>query len=264
MIDTYRLYLPHSKREVDLEVSGPRYKAGITFDTLYFLDGQNAFKDSHAAFGRSIRATKSLGFAASQMNRRIIGVAIYNSGSDMGRINEYTPFNIETPAQDNWKYHDTKICQAYCKDFVETIIPFIESKYNCYKSPDHRFIYGSSLAAVTAIYLGFKYPETFNKIAAFSCASFLFEKAFYNFLDEYKNTNKSVFLYVGANESSDDMYDSKLYLNSNVKTYEYFKKNDIRTRLVISATGIHNEETWEHQLLDFISFVYSDDIIYKL
>lgn len=88
MVEYFTLHFPKSNRDVKIEVSRPRILEGVTFDTLYLLDGQNAFKDSHAAFGRSIRATKKLQFAALEMNKRIIGVAIHNSGSDIGRINE--------------------------------------------------------------------------------------------------------------------------------------------------------------------------------
>lgn len=263
MIEYYNLYLPKSKREVKIEVSAPRYKQGIIFDTLYFLDGQNAFKDSHAAFGRSIRATKSLGFAAKELKKRILGVAVYNSGSNMGRINEYTPFKIDNAAEDEWKSHDVEACYKYCDDFINVIIPFIENKYNTYKDPNHRFIYGSSLAAVTAIYLAFKYPNSFNYIGAFSTASFLFDKKFYEFLNENINTNKNVFIYVGKEESSDGSYDKSLYLNTSIKLYDYFKENNINRRLVISSSGLHNEEAWDKSFLDFINFIYSNDIIYK-
>ena len=128
MLEYYRLYLPKSKREVKIEVSVPRNRDNILFDTIYFLDGQNAFKDSHASFGRSIRAARALGLAAKEMGKRILGVAIYNSESDMGRINEYTPFKIINAAFDEWKKQDIKICKNYCEDFIHTIIPFIEKK----------------------------------------------------------------------------------------------------------------------------------------
>ncbi|MGM9969681.1 MAG: alpha/beta hydrolase [Anaeroplasma sp.] len=263
MIENYSLYLPKSKREIKLEVSVPRYKQGIIFDTLYFLDGQNAFKDSHAAFGRSIRATKTLSFAAKEMGRRIIGVAVYNSGSDLGRINEYSPFMIDKPAQDEWKKQNPQNCKNYCYDFIHTIIPFIESKYKTYKDPDHRFIYGSSLAATTAIYLGLNYKESFNYIGAFSTATFLFDSEYTQFLKKKASSNKNVFLYVGKNEVSDEIYDKNLYLNTSLKIFNLLKEKQVNTRLVISANGEHNEATWDKHLLDFISFIYNNDIIYK-
>ena len=50
MIEYIKLFLPRSKKEVKLEISLPRfYDKNTKFDSIYFLDGQNAFKDSHAA-----------------------------------------------------------------------------------------------------------------------------------------------------------------------------------------------------------------------
>ena len=65
MFEFYKLYLPISKREIKIEIYIPSdYDENILYDSLYLLDGQNAFIDSHAAFGRSIRASKYLDFAA--------------------------------------------------------------------------------------------------------------------------------------------------------------------------------------------------------
>ena len=125
MIEYYTIFLPKSNREVKLEISGPRYRNGIKFDTFYLLDGQNAFLDSHAAFGRSIRATKCFSIAAKEMNKRILGVAIHNSGSDLGRVNEYAPFKIVNSPIDEWNKQDITECQNFCDDFINTIIPFI-------------------------------------------------------------------------------------------------------------------------------------------
>ena len=260
MIEYYTLFLPKSNREVKLEISGPRYRNGIKFDTFYFLDGQNAFLDSHAAFGRSIRATKCLSVAAKEMGKRILGIAIHNSGSDLGRVNEYSPFKIENPDIDEWKSQDVIECQNFCYDFVNTIIPFIEKNYDTYKDKNHRFIYGSSLAAVTALYIGFKYKDLFKYIGAFSTATFLFKNEFYKFLDENKDKNKDVFIYVGKRETSDNSYDENIYIDSAKELYNYFKQNKNRVRLSIDLNGIHDEETWGNHLFEFINFIYNDDI----
>ena len=264
MLEYYRLYLPKSKREVKIEVSVPRNRDNVLFDTIYFLDGQNAFKDSHASFGRSIRAARALGLAAKEMGKRILGVAIYNSESDMGRINEYTPFKIINAAFDEWKKQDINICMNYCYDFIHTIIPFIEKKYKTYNSWEHRAIYGSSLAAITAIYLSYQYENSFKYVGAFSTPTFLFPKDFYKFLDINKNEDINVFLYVGKQEQSDDIYDKSIYYKSSLELYDYFKNNNTRTRLSIDSLGIHNEETWGNHIIDFINFIYFDDIHYSI
>ena len=263
MNEYYNLYLPKSKREVKIEISLPRNTDGVLFDTLYLLDGQNAFLDSHSAFGRSIRATKHLSFASKMMNKRILGVAIHNSGSDMGRVNEYSPFKVKNTNIKSWQENDVNVCHNFCDDLINTLIPFIESKYNVKKNPENRFIYGSSLAATTAIYLAFKYPNSFNYVGAFSTATFLFEDDFFKFLNNNINTNKKVFLYYGKEEMSDSMFSYGLYEEQAITLYKLFKDNNIRTRLIISAKGIHNEENWDNNFLDFINFIYYDDIIYK-
>ncbi len=263
MLEYYRLYLPKSKREVKIEVSVPRFRNGITFDTIYFLDGQNAFKDSHASFGRSIRAAKALGLAAKEMEKRILGVAIYNSETELGRINEYSPFKIKKCAFEEWKKQDIKVCKNFCEDFIHTIIPFIEKKYNTYKSFEHRAIYGSSLAAITAIYLAYNYKDSFKYVGSFSTPSFLYEEEYYKFLTNNKKEDVEVFLYVGKQEQSDDIYDKAIYYNSSMKLYHWLKENKIRTRLVIDPSGVHNEETWGNHILDFINFIYFDDIFYN-
>lgn len=261
MLEYYKLYLPKSKREVKIEVSVPRVRKDIVFDTLYFLDGQNAFKDSHASFGKSIGGTKALHFAAKNMKKRILGVAIYNSGSDLGRINEYSPFKIQNPAATNWQEHDVQNCFSFCEDLIHTIIPFVEKKYACHKSSKHRFIYGSSLAAITAIYLGLNY-SAFSTIGAFSAASFLFEGDVISFIKAKASRDKSIFLYVGENEFSDEIYKSSDYINSAKFIYNTIKDLGIRTRLVIDSKGQHNEATWEKHLIDYINFIYYEDIIY--
>ena len=263
MNDFYKLYLPKSKREIKIEVSLPRIKDDILFDTLYLLDGQNAFSDSRAAFGRSIRAGKYLKFAAEKMDKRILGVAIHNSGTDRGRVNEYSPFKIKDSLLDDWKNNDINICHNFCYDLLNTIIPFIENKYNVNKDPNHRFIYGSSLAATTAIYLGFNYPDSFNYIGAFSTATFLFHDEFFKFLNNNININKNVFLYYGKEEISDTMKKSGLYEAESIDLYNFFKSNNITTRLIVSISGKHNEEAWDKHFLDFINFIYNKDIIIK-
>ena len=260
MTESYKLFLPKSKREVKIDISISKNREGITFDTLYLLDGQNSFSDSKAAFGRSIRATKTLSFTAKRLKKRILGVAIYNSGTDKGRIEEYTPFYITNPESKNFQTSDIKKCEDFCDDFINTIIPFIDSKYNTYKDKNHRFIYGSSLAAITALYIAFKYPESFNYVGAFSTASFLFENDFLNFLKENKNMEKNIFLYVGDKETSDSMYKNDEYLNASYNLYQLFKEAGNRIRLSIDPNGLHNEETWGKHLYEFINFIYFDDI----
>lgn len=259
MIEYVKLFLPRSNKEVKLEISLPRIvDENTTFDSVYFLDGQNAFKDSHAAYNRSIRATKYLGYMAYIINQKILGIAIHNAGSELGRLNEYTPFPITYAASEEWKQQDVSICHNFCEDLIHIIIPYIENRF---KTTKRRFIYGSSLAAMTAIYLGYKY-DAFEGIGAFSTATFLCTEAVNQFLEKHLKPKVKLFLYVGKKESSDGAYDQRLYYNTSLDLYRYAKQRHAKARLIVSDSGIHSEATWEEQLLDFLSFMYFEDIIY--
>ena len=74
--------------------------------------------------------------------------------------------------------------------------------------------------------------------------------------------NKNVFLYVGKNECSDDIYDKELYMKASLNIHKLLKEKNVNTRLVIDANGIHNEATWDKHFLEFINFINSSDIFY--
>jgi len=266
MIEYFKIYLPKTKREVKIEVSIPRnyQRTNTKFDTMYLLDGQNAFKDSHATFNRSIRASKHMGFVAAATGKKTIGVAVYNAESEMGRINEYTPFLITNAADPIWaKKQDLTVCQNFCDDFINVIIPFIDNRYPTIKESSHRYIYGSSLAALTAIYLAYNFPNTFGAIGAYSTASFLCADEFYNFINNHIDPNIRLFLYVGRRETSDGSYDEELYFNASKIIYDIALKHNGKVRLVVSDSGTHCEACWDKNLIDFFSFIHSDGIIYK-
>lgn len=265
MIFKKKLYFPKSKRNVTLEISLPHYdsKNPVFMDVLYFLDGQNAFKDSSAAFGRSIRAGKYLNLFSKHTHHQMLGVAVYNAGSDLGRTNEYLPFSIATEEKTLWKEHQTQISKNFCDDFVHTLFPYIEKNYPVLQGKKHRFLYGSSLAAITALYTSFQYPDSFQVIGAFSTASFLCEKELFDFMKEKGNPESKVFLYVGLKETSDGAFDETLYYESTLRLHRQLQQLNVKHRLVISESGTHCEATWERQLLDFFSFIYEEEIIYK-
>lgn len=259
MIEMLKLYLPHVKRKVTLELAIPKTN-DQPMDTLYFLDGQNAFLDQSATFHRSIRAEKYLRQISRHTNRPILGVGIYNAGSDLGRINEYTPFPLTGPVKAKWKKQNNAIFHAFCDDLMNTIIPEIEKRFN---TSTHRFIYGSSLAALTALYLGYQY-DLFEGIGAFSTASFLCPEEMTSFIKERFKPQIKLFLYVGEKEVSDDLYDATLYYRTTKELYQFILQLGGTPRLIVSQKGTHCEASWEKQLLDFFSFLYEEQIIYRL
>ena len=60
--------------------------------------------------------------------------------------------------------------EGFTKDFLEDVIPTIDSSYRVYGDRDHRAIAGLSLGGAQALALGLSHTELFSRVAAFSPA----------------------------------------------------------------------------------------------
>ena len=60
--------------------------------------------------------------------------------------------------------------EGFTKDFLEDVIPMVDSSYRVYADRDHRAIAGLSLGGAQALALGLTHPELFSRVAAFSPA----------------------------------------------------------------------------------------------
>src|SRR5262249_43850872 len=130
------------------------------YSVFYLNDGQNLF-DGATAFvpGQEwhVDETAESLISSGKVDPLII-VGIDNAGND--RVNEYTPVADE-------KYKGGR-ADLYGRMLVEELKPFIDSTYRTRKDAGHTGIGGSSLGALVSLYLGFKYPDVFRKVAALS------------------------------------------------------------------------------------------------
>ena len=60
--------------------------------------------------------------------------------------------------------------EGFTKDFLEDVIPMIDSTFRVYTDRDHRAIAGLSLGGAQALALGLSHTELFSRVAAFSPA----------------------------------------------------------------------------------------------
>lgn len=239
MFDTHNLTLTKSNVNVTLKVFIPDNKKNEKLPTMYFFDGQNTYFDEEATYKRSLRAHKYLN------KRNILGVAITGYYNEDDRDSTYCPYKL-------YEEHNPDICINFIDDLKEIIIPFIQSKYNVYTDRNHQILYGSSLAAITALYAGFKY-DLFKYIASFSTASFICEKELFNFIKENKK-DIDVYLYVGTNEKSDSKFNELDYLLAAHKLFDLLRLNNMATTLKVKKKGIHNEKDWQKALKKFLKY----------
>jgi len=60
--------------------------------------------------------------------------------------------------------------EGFLKDFIEDVMPFVDSKYRVYTDREHRAIAGLSLGGAQALAIGLTHIDLFSRIAAFSPA----------------------------------------------------------------------------------------------
>ncbi len=89
--------------------------------------------------------------------REIIMVAIYNNED---RISEYTPVKDAE--------HGGGKLPAYADFVVKELKPFIDSNFNTSTEPSDTGFMGSSLGGISALYMGWHYPELFGLIGVVS------------------------------------------------------------------------------------------------
>src|SRR4030095_12044384 len=61
--------------------------------------------------------------------------------------------------------------EGFTKDFLEDVIPMIDSRFRVYADRDHRAIAGLSLGGAQALAIGLSHTELFSRVAGFSAAS---------------------------------------------------------------------------------------------
>ncbi len=201
-----------------------------TIDAFYFLDGQNAFKDSYATFHKSLKAKKHL----NKLHKPYLAIAIH-SPNNLERFSLYTPFKLKDIN------NNTMLYDNFINDLTKTIMPKLEANYNI----KNRYLITSSLATLPALALS----NYYNGIALFSSAFFL------NYEETKKliNINKTYnFIAVGDKEHSDYKYGPNDYLSASNWYYSYCLKNNINADLYIHHKGKHDEKSWRKYLKIFI------------
>lgn len=134
------------------------------YPVFYMHDAQNLFNPEDAFGG--------VAWAADETAQRLILngevepliiVGIYNTG---GRLDEYTP----TAATGGRMRGRGGQADAYGRMIIEELKPFIDREYLTRPEREFTGIGGSSLGGLVSLYLGFKRPDVFSRVAAISPA----------------------------------------------------------------------------------------------
>lgn len=131
------------------------------YPVLYLHDGQNLF-EAHRAFVPGeiwqVKSTADTLIRAGEIEPLII-VGIDHAGPQ--RIDEYTPTM-------DLRSKRGGLAKAYGRLLVEELKPWIDAEYRTHPDACHTAIGGSSLGGLVSLYLGFRAPHIFGRLAIMS------------------------------------------------------------------------------------------------
>lgn len=133
------------------------------YPVLYMHDGQNLInpEDAFGGIVWGVDQTANNLILAGVIEPLII-VGIYNAGKH--RVDEYTPVRSETGKM---RGHGGKADQ-YGRMIIEELKPFIDREYLTKPEREFTGLGGSSLGGLVSLYLGFKRPDIFSRLAVLS------------------------------------------------------------------------------------------------
>lgn len=131
------------------------------YPVLYLHDGQNLF-EAHRAFVPGeiwhVKSTADTMIRAGEIEPLII-VGIDHAGAQ--RIDEYTPTT-------DLRSKRGGLAKAYGRLLVEELKPWIDAEYRTRPDACHTAMGGSSLGGLVSLYLGFRAPHVFGRLAIMS------------------------------------------------------------------------------------------------
>lgn len=239
IIDT-AFTMPQLNRKRKIWIYLPKGYAtvGKAYPVLYMHDGQNLFNEQTAANGEW-GVDEALDSIQKLTGKECIVVGIEN-GKDK-RMSEYTPYNFT--------YNNTTI-QAEGKEYIEFIVqtlkPFIDSKYRTKKAPEFTGIAGSSLGGLISYYALIKYPTIFGSAGVFSPSFWLSSQCFSDAETFSTTTNPRFYFYGGVKESTTMVADIK-----KIAATLSGKNNNYQITTLIDPLGEHNEKNWRREFPAF-------------
>ena len=212
MIITRNIYMRRLNRNRELTIYLPDdyQTSGKRYPVMYINDGQNAFFDDRAYSGISWGFLDYVGYAKLDL----IMVAIPCNFEPYMRESEYGVWRTDRPIT----IHETGAPgpglggegEAYVQFLKDELKPYIDDSFPT--DPYDTAIVGSSAGGNISFYATLKYPETFPKCAALSCAFWYYPMQYLELVKE-ADLSKVECLYYdrGTNEGNGDPFVTNLY-----------------------------------------------------
>lgn len=222
------------------------------YSVLYMCDGQNLFGNLPTLSGYEWECDETVLSMMQNGGEGVIVVGIDNS--DNRRDHELTPnLGQLAPGVNTYGSFSNGAGAAYSSFVVDTVIPYIESRYNVNSI---RGVAGSSSGGIEAFYIGMENLDTFDYIGALSPAFILYtESVWSNYLSEKDFSGDMPRIYF-FNGKGNDALEQQLLINAE-KMEGWLTSAGYpadRMKSVYDNDGTHSEAFWALYFPEMLSY----------
>lgn len=224
---------------------------------LVMHDGHNLFFPEQSAFGETWKVRECLEELERTTGKKLILAGI--ACPSISRYDDYSPFLADCDPQ-LLGFVSTKPVggqgDLYLDWINQKVIPNICANYPI--DPARIFMAGSSMGGFISLYAGYRSPNIYRKVGAFSPALWFAEKAMTEFIEKSHNPKIGIYLDVGTNESSNPQVPNfpEIYLSGARRLYQLLKRLGTDNLLYLEEVGgIHAETAWARRFPKFCQWL---------
>lgn len=247
----------HREREILVYLPDNYATSGKRYPVLYINDGQNAFYDDRSFCGTSWGFLDYVQYTGLE----IIMVAIPCNFEPYKREAEYGPWKtdrvitiLETGYPGEGLGGEG---EAYVQFIKDELKPYIDATYPT--DPKDTAMVGSSGGGNITFYAALRYPETFPKCAALSCAFWYYPM---QYLELVRGGDLSqlhcLYLDRGTDEGNGNSFVTNLYNYDTEMIYGALMEKEHRdcVHFAIYEGANHNEVQWRKRVPVFMELFY--------
>lgn len=211
------------------------------YSVLYMHDGQNLFDPKTSFVGVDWGIDEALDeLIKLHKVEPLIVVGIYNTPK---RTEELDP----EAEGDN-----------YARFLVEELKPMIDKEFRTFPDAAHTGVGGSSLGGLISMYIGWKYPQTFSKIAAVSVHLQLHDSKLINDIETSGSFPKTARVYMDYGTKGIDA-DYEPYVKRMAGLLKKWGWIEGKNLMVYKAVGeTHSEVAWRKRVKIPLQFLFGD------
>lgn len=196
-------------------------------------NGEDLFGDTSWAVAKSMEQMAKAG--------KEVGIVVIMYGF----INELSPWT-------NDNFMGSGQGDEYLKEYLEKVIPMINSQYRTLADAENTAIAGADMGGLISLYAALQYPETFGKVGLFS-PSFWFNKPeLASYLSAWsKSAAQKMYFAIGGKEPT-------TIKNDATEVYQQLSEKGFGAEdliLGIYPDGIHDDISWSKQFANVYSFL---------